>query len=181
MYYLIGIVVFLLLVVVFIFNSLVQKRNAADFAFSCIDTQLKKRFDLIPNLIAIVKGYAAHESAVLREITELRALVARTEPRTAGRFAAETRLAEKLPALIAIAENYPALKADAHFMHLQRTLTEIEEQISAARRAFNAAVYEYNNAVQTIPSSLVAGAFGYRTRDYFHITDAERANPGVAM
>lgn len=181
MIYLIGITVALLLVVVFIFNSLIQKRNAADFAFGCIDAQLKKRFDLIPNLVAIVKGYATHEAAVFREITELRAQVAHVRAGTTERFDAEELLGQKLPALIAVAENYPALKADAHFVHLQRTLTEIEEQISAARRAFNAAIYEYNNAVQTIPSSFVAGAFGYRPRDYFHVNDSERANPGVAL
>ena len=180
MLYFLIILVALLLVVAFIFNGLVQKRNAADFAFSCIDVQLKKRFDLIPNLVAVVKGYAAHEAAVLREVTELRAQIAQTAPDTRQRFDAEAQLAEKLPALIAVAESYPALKADAQFLHLQRTLNEIEEQISAARRAFNAAIYEYNNAVQTVPSSFVASLCGYRNREYFHINDAERANPSVA-
>ena len=180
MLYLLATLVALLLAVILIFNALVRKRNAADFAFSCIDAQLAKRFDLIPNLVAIVKGYAAHEATVLREVTELRAQIAATAPDTRRRFDAEAQLAEKLPALIAIAENYPALKADAQFLHLQHALAEIEEQISAARRAFNAAIYEYNNAVQTVPSSLIAGLCGYRIRAYFHITDAERANPGVA-
>jgi len=180
MLYLLVTLVALLLAVILIFNGLVRKRNAADFAFSCIDAQLKKRFDLIPNLVAVVKGYAAHEAAVLREVTELRAQVDQTAPDTRQRFDAEARLAEKLPALVAVAESYPALKADAQFMHLQRALADVEEQISAARRAFNAAIYEYNNAVQTVPSSFIAGLCGYRIRDYFHINDAERANPGVA-
>jgi len=180
MLYVLVILVALLLIVILLFNGLVRKRNAADFAFSCIDAQLKKRFDLIPNLVAVVKGYAAHEAVVLREVTELRAQLAETAPDTRQRFDVETQLGEKLPALVAVAENYPALKADTQFLQLQRTLTEIEEQISAARRAFNAAIYDYNNAVQTIPSSLVASLCGYRLRDYFHINDAERANPGVA-
>jgi len=180
MLYFICLLTALLLVAILIFNSLVRKRNAADFAFSCIDAQLKKRFDLIPNLVAVVKGYAAHEAAVLREVTELRAQVARAAPGDSRRFDAEAQLAQKLPALVAVAENYPALKADAHFLHLQRTLNEIEEQISAARRAFNAAIYEYNNAVQTVPSNFVASLCGYGLRAYFHINDAERANPGVA-
>jgi len=181
MLYLAATLIALLLAVIFIFNSLVRKRNAADFAFSCIDVQLKKRFDLIPNLVAVVKGYATHEATVLREVTELRAQLAQTAPDTRRRFDAETQLAEKLPALIAIAESYPALKADAQFLQLQRALNEIEEQISAARRAFNAAIYDYNNAVQTIPTNFVASLCGYRTRDYFHINDTERANPAIAI
>jgi len=180
MIYFICTLVALLLVVVLLFNSLVQKRNAADFAFSCIDAQLNKRFDLIPNLVAVVKGYAAHEAAVLREVAKLRAQAARAAPGGRQRFDAEAQLARQLPALLAVAEKYPALKADAHFLHLQRTLNEVEEQISAARRAFNAAIYEYNNAVQTVPSSIVASLSGCKIREYFHINDAERANPGVA-
>ncbi|MDR0533043.1 MAG: LemA family protein [Verrucomicrobiales bacterium] len=169
------------ILIIFLFNSLIAKRNAVDFAFSCIDTQLKKRCDLIPNLIATVKGYANHEAGVLREVTELRNQLINQQSATNDRFALETQLTEKLPALMAVAEAYPNLKADQQFLHLQRTLTEIEEQISAARRAFNAATYEYNNAVQSFPSNLIAGTFQFRARDFFHINDTERQNPAVSV
>ena len=164
-----------------LYNSLVRKRNAVDFAFSCIDAQLKKRFDLIPNLVNTVKGYAQHESGVLREMTELRANLSGTRAESKKRFDIESQITQKLPSIFAIAENYPDLKASQNFLNLQQNLSEIEAQISAARRAFSAAVYEYNNAVKTLPSNIVAGMFGFQERAFFEIGEAERSTPAVSF
>ena len=172
-------VAFVLIVIVVLYNSLISKRNAVDFAFSCIDVQLKKRFDLIPNLVNTVKGYAQYEADVLREVTALRANLARTRSASRERFAIEKQITQTLPAVFAVAENYPDLKADKHFLNLQHNLTEIEEQISAARRAFSAAIYEYNNAVKMFPSNVIANMFGFRERAFFETGANERHNVKV--
>ncbi len=171
---LIGVLLAFFIIFICIYNGLIQKRNGADFAFSCIDVQLKKRFDLIPNLVETVKGYAKHESAVLREVTELRKKTIQADAAGEERFRLEDELGKRLPSVLAISENYPDLKADKNFQHLQRSLNEIEEQIAAARRSFNASIYEYNNAVQQFPSSIIANAFRFKARDFFAVAEEQK-------
>jgi LemA protein len=169
-----GIVVLVpLLVVVSIFNGLIGRKNQVDSVLATVDVMLKKRYDLIPNLVETVKGYAAHERGVLEEISRLREQAVQPDVTLADKVAIDTKLSRMLGGLMARVEAYPQLKASDNFMHLQRTLTEMEEQISAARRAFNAAVLEYNNAVQMFPSNIVAGMMGYTAKNFFEI-DAEQ-------
>lgn len=170
---------FLVIVLVGIYNSLIQKKNAADFAFSCIDVQLKKRFDLIPNLVETVKAYAKHEEKVLSEVIKLRTMIGKSKETSSERFSLEDTMTEQLPTVIALAESYPDLKADKQFMYLQRMLSEIEEQISAARRTFNASIYTYNNAVQSFPSNMIAGMFGFKIRDFFSIAEEQKVLPKI--
>lgn len=169
----------IVIVAISIYNGLVARRNAVANAFASTDAQLQKRYDLVPNLVAAVKGYATHERELLERIVQLRneALAA---PRAQSRQNAEAQMSELLPQVFALAENYPALQASQNFLHLQKSLNEIEEQLAAARRAFNACVTEYNNAVESFPSSLLANAFHFQKTDWFQISDAQRQAPNLA-
>lgn len=163
-----------------IYNRLVRLRQQVRESWSGIDVQLKRRHELIPNLVATVKGYAAHESEVLEKVTRLRAEAARgvTSPR--GSSEAEGPLAEGLAALFAVAERYPALKADAHFLGLQKELAETEDRIAAARRFFNGNVRDLNSLCEQFPSAVVASATGVRPVDFFQLESAaERVVPRV--
>lgn len=170
---------FVALVLIVIFNGLVVKRNRVENAFATIDVLLRKRYDLIPNLVATVKGYATHERAVFSEITRLRAEALKERPRTDRAVELNNRISELLFGIMGVVEAYPELKANENFLQLQRALNEVEEQISAARRAYNAAVMDLNNAVQMFPSSVVASATGFGTRRFFEAAGAERAVPQV--
>jgi LemA protein len=164
-----------------IYNRLVRLRQHVRESWSGIDVQLKRRHDLIPNLVTTVKGYAAHESEVLEKVTRLRAEAARgvTSPR--GSSEAEGPLAAGLAALFAVAERYPALKADAHFLALQKELAETEDRIAAARRFFNGNVRDLNSLCEQFPSAVVASAAGVRQVDFFELESAaERVVPRVA-
>ncbi len=161
--------------VLIVFNGLVNSRNQVQLAFSTIDVQLKKRHDLIPNLVETVKGYAAHESSVLEEVTRARAQAAAPG---AG-WQAQENLHQAVGNLVARAEAYPDLKASSHFLMLQRQLAECEAQIAAARRSYNASVMDFNNSVEMFPSSLVAKMFGFKRKPEFEIAVAERSNPDV--
>lgn len=171
---------FILFVLVILYNGLVLKRNAVDNVFATTDAMLKKRYDLIPNLVATVKGYARHERELLQRVTELRAQARGTDLSHNEEVRVNNELSEALFNVLAVVERYPELKADANFMHLQRTLVELEEQISAARRAYNAAVTDYNNAIMTFPGSVVAGMFGFEQRRLFEALASERNHPGVS-
>lgn len=163
-----------------IHNRLVRLRQQVRESWSGIDVQLKRRHELIPNLVATVKGYAAHESEVLEKVTRLRAEASRgvTSPR--GSSEAEGPLAAGLAALFAVAERYPALKADAHFLALQKELAETEDRIAAARRFFNGNVRDLNSLCEQFPSALVASAAGVRPVDFFQLESAaERVVPRV--
>ena len=170
-----------LLVLLFIYNGLVWRKNRVEQAFSSIDVYLKMRYDLIPNLVAAVKGYMEHEEEVLTEITELRARAVKTRLGTDEAVEVNNRIGRALGGIFAVIENYPELKASANVMNLQRNLTEIEEKISASRRAYNAAVTDFNNSVEMFPSSIVAGMMGYRPRRFFEIESAERALPDADL
>jgi LemA protein len=177
------IVVAALAYAVVLFNRLVQSRQMANEAWSGIDVQLKRRSDLIPNLVDIVKVYAAHERSALDEVTRLRgAARALPEGDVAGRAQAEGALSLALGRLFALAENYPDLKASGNFLDLQRQLSALEDDLQMARRYYNGTVRNVNTLVQSFPSNLVAGRFGFSERDYFEISDAaERAVPRVSV
>jgi len=162
------------------YNSLVRKRNQAENAFATIDVMLKKRFDLIPNLVATVKKYASHEQELFAEVTRLRSkdYATLTEGEKSELDNAFTQAGRNL---LVIAESYPTLKASENFMHLQRTINETEEQLSAARRTFNASVTDYNNSVQSFPMNMIATLFGFRTRMLFHIDEEEKDVPSINL
>jgi LemA protein len=160
----------LLVVIVQIYNTLVNRRNQVRYAFSCIDVQLKRRFDLIPNLVETVKGYAAHESDLLQAVTAARANVAQP----GASWTQEEMLQQQVQLLIARAEAYPDLKANQQFLLLQRQLSECEEQIAAARRAYNASVMDYQNSIGMFPSSIIAALFQFHVMPSFEAAVAER-------
>lgn len=166
-------------ILMIIYNGHVNRRNAVDYAFASIDVQLKRRWDLIPNLVNTVKEYSRHESELFQQITTARQQARKSQNTGSHRFNCESQLSHQLPQLIAISENYPELKADKQFLLLQRNLTETESQISAARRAFNAAVMNYNNGIEMFPSSIIAQLFGFRRRDHFAAMQQERLSVHV--
>ncbi len=166
----------MLLMFVFIYNTLVRKKNQVDNAFGSIDVMLKKRYDLIPNLVETVKQYMQHEANLLTEVTELRTQATSGNISDDQRVEVENKITSKMGGIMVAVENYPDLKANTNFLQLQGSWNEAEEQISAARRFFNSAVTDYNNAIQVFPNSIVAGMFGYKTKHVFEIPEAERAN-----
>jgi LemA protein len=168
---------------IFVFNGLVRTRQMANEAWSGIDVQLKRRSDLVSNLVDTVEGYASHERSVLEEVTRMRgAARALPEGNVAARARAEAALSASLDRLFALAENYPDLKASANFLKLQRQLTALENELQMARRYYNGAVRNLNVLVQSFPSNLIAGFFGFGTRDFFELVDAgERAVPQVDL
>ena len=171
----------LLLVLVVIYNGLVWKKNRVEKAFSSIDVYLKMRYDLIPNLVAAVKGYMEHEQEVIEKVTELRGRVAGGGLSTDEAVGVNNEIGKLLHGMMVVVENYPELKASENVQSLQRNLTEIEDRISAARRAYNAAVTDFNNAVEMFPSNVVAGMFGYRARRFFEAADSDRENPNASL
>ena len=175
----IGVAVAVVVIIALIYNSFVGKRNAVKFAFAGIDVQLKKRFDLIPNLVSAVKAYMQHERETLERITALRARAVAQDTPSSEQIRICDQLTPVLHGILAQVENYPQLRASEQFQLLQRNLSEVEEQLSAARRAYNAAVTEYNTATQVFPGNLFASLFGFRPMDLFSIAEAERAAPRV--
>jgi LemA protein len=174
------IVVVLLVVGIYLFNRIVRLRNEVDTGWSNIDVQLKRRNDLIPNLVETVKGYAAHERGVFEEVTNARAAMARAStPGEAG--AADSILGQALGRLFAVAEAYPDLKASQNFLQLQADLTDTEDKIAAARRYYNATVLAYNNAIQTFPALLFASAAGFGPREFFAADEGDRAPVAVGF
>jgi len=173
----VAIVVILLIVFMVSYNGLVRSRNRIDNAFSQIDVQLKRRHDLIPNLVETVKGYAAHERATLEAVVAARqgAVDAQRGGAAPGELAQkENVLTQTLGRLFALAEAYPDLKANQNFLQLQSELVSTEDKIAYARQFFNSAVQSYNNAVQTLPANLVAGVAGFRAREFYQASGDER-------
>ena len=167
-----------------VFNRLVQLKNRAEGSWSDIDVQLKRRHDLVANLVETVKGYALHERRTLEEVTEARARAEgardRGDPKEAG--PAETRLSGGVRSLFALAEAYPQLKASEHFLELQRDLAGLENDIQNARRYYNAVVRDLNTRIQSFPDLLVARPLGFREQPFFELEDAaEAAAPRVTM
>ncbi len=163
----------LVLYVIALFNNLVTLRNRVSEAWSDIDVQLKRRYDLIPNLISTVKGYAAHESGVFEKVTAARA-AAMQGGTLADKAASENMLTDALKSLFAVAEAYPDLKANQNFLELQRELSDTENKIQAARRFYNGNVLELNNKIDMFPSNIIAGAFSFAKREFFEVADSEK-------
>lgn len=181
MYITLAVLVVVALYAVLIYNGLVKSRQMTEEAWSGIDVQLKRRADLIPNLIETVKGYAAHEKSTFEEVVELRNR-AQAVPAgdVAGRAAAEGLLGQALGRIVALAEAYPELQANENFMELHRSLDTIEGEIQMSRRYYNGAARDLNVKVDSFPSNLVANQFGFSKAGYFEIAnDADRAVPTV--
>lgn len=159
---------------VFIYNRLVALRQNREQSFADVDVQLKQRFDLIPNLVETVKGYASHEKEVLENVTNARAGVAAASG-VSERVQAENALSRAMVSLYAVAENYPDLKADGTFTKLMDELSDIENKLAAARRFFNNATAELNTAIEQFPAVLFAGALGFKKEDFFEIPEESRA------
>nr|WP_255603155.1 LemA family protein [Oscillochloris sp. ZM17-4] len=176
---LIVVIVVVLVGLIGIYNGLIGKRNRADQAFSSVDVMLKKRYDLIPNLVATVEKYMVHERELLSELTELRTRAVTGDMTPAQRAESERQIDSALGRVMVSVESYPDLKASQNFMHLQASLNEVEEQISASRRAYNAAVTDYNNAIQMLPGSLMAGPMGLSQRVLFEASAVERQSVDV--
>jgi LemA protein len=176
-----AIVLLPILYVVLTYNALVALRNHIRDAWANIDTELKRRYELIPNLVATVKGYAAHEKEVFERVTELRAQCMAGQRAPSQQAVSENLLVAALQQMLLVVENYPQLKADRHFLELQRELVNTEDRIQAARRFFNGNVRDYRNKCETFPSSLIAGAFGFEAQDYFNVDPAVREAPSASF
>jgi len=172
-------VILVLIIAIFMYNRLIRSRNILNEAWSGIDVQLKRRHDLIPNIIETVKGYVKHERKVLEEITNLRSRLA--NPATVQeKGQLENSFSQALKSIFALAEAYPDLKANQNFIELQHTLADAEEQIQLARRYYNGAARDYNTMVQSFPGNLMARMFGFSKAEFFEIELAtERDVPGV--
>ena len=172
----VGVVVVLALIFILIRNSIIGSRNRVDEAWSGIDVQLKRRHDLVPNLVETVKGYATHERETFEKVTQARAAaMAAQGPAEAG--AAEGLLSQALGGLRVVAEQYPELRATENFQELQRNLNELEDEIQASRRIYNSNVQSYNTKIQIFPNSVVANSGGFTAREFFEITDAAEREP----
>jgi len=168
-----GILVVVGFMLIGMYNQLVQLRVRTDSAWSDIDVQLKRRHDLIPNLVETVKGYAGHEKSTFENIAKYRSLaIGANTP--VDRAQAENQLTGALKSLLAVAENYPELKANEEFMQLQASLSQTEEAIQNARRYYNAVVRDLNTRIQSFPSNILAGAFGFQQRQFFETAAADR-------
>ena len=173
-------VVVVALLVVVAYNALVAKRNRTENAWAQVDVQLRRRYDLIPNLIETVKGYASHERGTFAAVTEARA-AAQAAQGPAAQAQAEDRLSGALGRLLAVAEDYPELRATENFQQLQAQLGETENKIATARQVHNDTVLTYNNACQQIPTNLVAGLCGFATREYFELRAGDVAREPVEV
>lgn len=178
----IGVIVLFILWIAFMYNSLVRGRNHCTESWSNVDTELKRRYDLIPNLVETVKGYAKHEREVLEQVTQARAAAVDSQGSPASQAKDENALVSSLRKLLAVAENYPDLKASKNFLELQHELTNTEDRIQRARRFYNGNVRDYNNKVQSVPSNAIAGMFHFKPEEFFEIENAiERQTPEVKI
>jgi LemA protein len=178
----VAVVILLVVGVVLLYNGLVQRRLRIDEALAQIEVQLKRRHDLVPNLIAAVKGYMGFEQDVLENVTKARAgAVAAGAQGVAEQAAAENMLTQALRSLFAVVENYPQLKANENVLSLQEQLTTTENQIGFSRQHYNATVLDYNTAIATIPGAVVAGPLGFRPRPFFEAEEAADTPPPVDL
>lgn len=179
-YVILGIILLLIIYVVGVYNSLVKLRNKVNDQSSQVDIELKKRFDLVPNLVETVKGYAKHEKETLEEVIK-----ARNSFTSAGNMneelAANDNLSNALTKLFALSEAYPDLKANTNFINLQNSLNEIEENIAYKRSFYNETVRMYNDKIMTVPSNIVANIFNFKEKEYFQINEKEKENVKVSF
>ena len=169
----------LLFIFIVLYNTLISKKNQVDNIFAGLDAVLKKRYDLIPNLVATLKEYMLHEAGTLEKITSLRSKALQPSLNAQEKMALDKELSSTLGSLMVTVENYPILKANENFLHLQHTLHEVEEQISAARRAYNQSVTDYNNALEMFPTNVLAGFMHLEKKEVLRIDVAERENVNV--
>lgn len=176
-----GIAAGVLLALVLLYNRLVRARNRVEEAWAQVDVQLRRRHDLIPNLIETVRAYADHERTVLTQVAQARSEAIAPHP-PAEQADVEARLDGALRSLFAVSENYPELRASENFLELARELSSTEDRIAYSRQYYNASVRHYDTARQTFPGTLVAGPFGFEDREYFEVTDpSARSVPGVSL
>ena len=171
---LLGVVAVVVLWAVWIYNPFVLLTNRCEEGWSDIDVQLKRRYDLIPNLVETVKGYAAHEAGTLQKVTDARTKAMGAQS-VGEHAAAENMLTGALKSLFAVSESYPDLKANSNFVELQRELSDTENKIQAARRFYNSVVIELQNALEQFPTNLVGNMFGFKTREFFQLGSDEQA------
>ncbi|MFY9463344.1 MAG: LemA family protein [Candidatus Sungiibacteriota bacterium] len=177
-----GVIVVGIFAFVGIYNALVRRKNQAEEAWADIEVQLKRRYDLIPNVVEAVKGYAGHEKGVFENVTKARTAAMGVTGMGAGEHAqAENMLAGTLKTLFAVAENYPDLKANMNFLELQRELSDTENKIQSSRRFFNGNVRDYNISLESFPSNIIAGMFGFARKELFDLPDASPAQNPVAV
>ncbi|NDV16298.1 LemA family protein [Muricauda sp. TY007] len=181
MTYLVIIVLVFLLLFIFIYNNLVSKKNKTEEAYSSIDVMLKKRTDLVPQLVTTVKGYMKHEKQILTDITKLRQQIVDQKVDDRERIQLEDQLGDKLGKLQVTVEAYPDLKASENFLVLQSSLNEVEEQLSASRRSYNAAIYAFNTALDMFPSNIVAKLMGYTPKTMFIIDPSDAEVPKISI
>jgi len=174
----VAVVVFLLFVLVAMYNRLVRLRNRAENSWAQVDVQLRRRYDLVPNLVEAVKGYAAHERGVFEEVTKARTAAQQAQG-VEQQAEAENMLTAAIGRLFAVAEAYPQLRATENFQQLQAQLSDIEQNLAIARQVYNDTVLSYDNALETVPTSVIAGIFNFRPRAYFEVEGAAREAPQV--
>ena len=177
-YIIIGIIALVLLYVFTTYNSFVSLKNRVEEAFSTMDVYLKKRWDLIPNLVETVKGYAKHEENTLKQITELRTS-SYDDMSASEKVAVNEKISQGISKLIAVSEAYPELKANENFNNLSNQLQAVEEDIANARKYYNANVRNMNDKVQMFPSNIIANIFGFKSREMFEVDEAQRENVKV--
>ena len=175
----VGILVVLALVGVASYNRFVSQKNLIRDAWANIDTELRRRYDLIPNIVETVKGYASHEREVLENVTQARAMATGATGSPAAQAAAEGPFVAALRQLFAVVENYPDLKANQNFLALQAELANTEDRLQTARRFYNANVREYNRRVQSVPSNIIAGMFNFEEEEFFEVEETLRGDEGV--
>jgi LemA protein len=175
------IIALLLIIIVVIYNNLIKKKNAIDNAFFSMDVMLKKRYDLIPQLVETVKGYMHHERETLLTLTELRQKAISGNMSTNEKVELDNKINEVIKNIVVSFENYPQLKASENFLRLQGAINETEEQLAASRRFFNAAVNDYHNGIEMFPSSLIASVMGLKHRTYFNIPGEEKMVPVIKI
>ncbi len=180
MYILLLVLVVVGALVAFLYNSLVRLRNKVKEAWADIDTQLKRRYDLIPNIVETVKGYASHESGTFEKVVQARTAAMNAQS-VQDKEQAENMLSSTLKSIFALAENYPELKANQNFMQLQQTLKEIEEALQLARRYYNGTVKYFNNKIKVFTKNLMAGPLGFKAEEFFQATDEEKDNVKVSF
>ena len=173
-------IILLLVFIIAVFNALIKLRNSVKDHWSQIDIQLKRRFDLIPNIVETVKAYAKHEEETLKEVVEARNLYENSNTHEEA-INADLKLNEYVPKLIALAEAYPELKANENFVHLQKELSETEDKIAYARQFYSDSVLKYNNKLQTFPNNIIAKLFGFKAEEFFKANENERENVKVEL